>query len=524
MVAKSRRPNMVWVPTAHGEDECTRVEDHPPWDVVAAAPGLNPSHLDIPRSSIPSLVQPLPRRPNATPAPALEDMDDEETSFSVAVPADVPAYRAPAPPTRGYRAPHAAAEQAQRAAESAAAAEIAAMQTRRAAHAQRVTADHVQRAAAAPVQRAAAAHAHHSAAALTQHAASAAAHRSAAVHAQHAASAPAHHSAATQAQPSHVQQLFVPHMHAPLQRAAVVPTPLAMSPTPAAFYSYAEACAQPVDSTMPVAPLPFAELATNSFPRSIPRWSKIAMPIGGVAAIALFVSAFFATRDSRPELPHITSTSRAEAPAVVAAAAPAPAGLPADSHWKPRTVVPTVTAEAPRAEAKRAEIGLGPSRVKAPTPTPIVAAQSAPRERVAPIAAPPRTTVSRVTAQAPRADEDPVRAERAKPMRVVVAPRANGPGKAVVTSDTPSLVYIDGRPTGLRTPTTINLAPGPHKITLVAVSSKRAKTVDLDIRSGTSIPVHREFGGSPSSASGKGRQLNVDTSSALGNLRPRKAW
>ena len=64
----------------------------------------------------------------------------------------------------------------------------------------------------------------------------------------------------------------------------------------------------------------------------------------------------------------------------------------------------------------------------------------------------------------------------------------------------------------------MNLAPGPHKITLVAISSKRAKTVDLDIRSGTSMPVHREFGGSPASASGKSRQLKVDTSSALGVL------
>jgi hypothetical protein len=388
----------------HGEDECTRVEDHPPWDAVAASPGMNPSYLDIPHTAVPVLVQPLPRRPKATPAPEYlepDELDDDEET----------GYRQAAPP--------------------------------------------------APVQ-----------------------------------------AAPVYAQPSPAQALYVPYMHAPMQRAAVVPAPLAMSPAPSPpFYSYAEACAQPVDTTTPVAPLPFAELATNSFPRQIPRWSKIAMPIGGAVAIAIFVTAFF-TRDARPELPPISSVSRAETPTVVAAAAPAaPAELPADSHWKPRTVVPTTIAgAAPEIEVPAAAVT---------TP--------------APVAVPARTKPApqRVAVQAPRADEAPVRAEIAKPARRVVAPRANGPGKAVVTSNTPSLVYIDGRPTGLKTPTTINLAPGPHKITLVAISSKSAKTVDLDIRSGTSVPVHREFAGA---SSAKGRQLQVDTSSPLGGLRPKKAW
>jgi hypothetical protein len=82
-------------------------------------------------------------------------------------------------------------------------------------------------------------------------------------------------------------------------------------------------------------------------PRQIPRWSRIVMPIGGVVAVIAFAAAFFATRDHRPELPTIASVSRAE-PVAAAAAAPAPAVIPADSHWKPRAVAPTIAAEAPR--------------------------------------------------------------------------------------------------------------------------------------------------------------------------------
>jgi hypothetical protein len=126
--------------------------------------------------------------------------------------------------------------------------------------------------------------------------------------------------------------------------ASPAPMPAQQPVSPGQFYSYAS---QQLDSTVPVPPLPFAELATASVPRQIPRWSRIVMPIGGVVAVIAFAAAFFATRDHRPELPTIASVSRAE-PVAAAAAAPAPAVIPADSHWKPRAVAPTIAAEAPR--------------------------------------------------------------------------------------------------------------------------------------------------------------------------------
>ncbi|HVK88494.1 MAG TPA: PEGA domain-containing protein [Kofleriaceae bacterium] len=406
-----RRAPMLWAPTMHGDDECTRVEDHPPWDVVANAPSMNPSWMSLP---IPSLA----RRPSPAPAEALAEPA-----------APMPSLTAP-PRTRF-----------------------------------------------------------------------------------------------PQATPTHSLSMQPMPMQPPSQPLPRNPMPApqlhAQPVTPGHFYSYAESCAQHVDSTAPVAPLPFAELATHTFPRQIPRWSRIAMPIGGAVAIAVFVAAFFGgSRDS--QAPAITSHS--EAAVVVAAAAPAPAEIPADSHWQPRTVVPTMAAPTvepaavPTAEAVAAPaIATAVEAAEEVERAPVAVKQPAKRSSSS-----SRKPAPRIAAQAPRADDDPIAAEIAKPASVPAA-KAKGPGKAVVSSDTPSLVYIDGRATGLKTPTTINLAPGAHKITLISMSTRKAKTADVEIKSGVSVKVHRDLGASASSSS-KSRRVKVDASSPLGDLRPRKAW
>lgn len=407
---------MLWVPTMHGDDECTRVEDHPPWEVVANAPSMNPSRLSLP---IPSLAS--RPSPESRPSPAPTDALAEPPAAAIPSLATPPRTRFPQ---------------------------------------------------ATPM-----------------------------------------HASPMHALP--MQPLPMPMQSLPMHAQAV---------TPGRFYSYAETCAQHVDATAPVAPLPFADLATNTFPRQIPRWSRIAMPIGGAVAIALFIAAFFGSSDRKP--PAITS--HAEVPAtVVAAAAPASTEIPANSLWKPRPVVPTMAD--PAVEAAAVEV----ATVPAADPVVEAAAEAVVAEEieVAPAAvkrpskraSSSKKQAQRVATQAPRTVEDPVLAEIAKPATATTR-TAKGPGKAVVSSDTPSLVYIDGRATGLKTPTTINLAPGAHKITLISVSTRKAKTADVEIKSGVSIKVHRELGASRSASRSKGRRVKVDASSPLGDLRPGKAW
>jgi hypothetical protein len=57
----------------------------------------------------------------------------------------------------------------------------------------------------------------------------------------------------------------------------------------------------------------------------------------------------------------------------------------------------------------------------------------------------------------------------------------------------PTLIYVDGRSTNLMTPKTLNLTAGTHKITLLELKSRKAKTFDIEVASGTIAKLDKKF-------------------------------
>jgi hypothetical protein len=85
----------------------------------------------------------------------------------------------------------------------------------------------------------------------------------------------------------------------------------------------------------------------------------------------------------------------------------------------------------------------------------------------------------------------------AKPMRIgatTVAPgKGTGTGKLTVASTPATLIYVDGRNTGMMTPRTLALPEGSHTITLLSPKDRIAKTLSVDIAAGKSTSLSKTF-------------------------------
>ena len=85
----------------------------------------------------------------------------------------------------------------------------------------------------------------------------------------------------------------------------------------------------------------------------------------------------------------------------------------------------------------------------------------------------------------------------AKPMKIgaasVAAKGTGGAGKLTVASTPPTLIYVDGRNTGMMTPKTLSLPEGSHKITLLSPKDRIAKTISVEIESGKSSQLSKNF-------------------------------
>ena len=235
-------------------------------------------------------------------------------------------------------------------------------------------------------------------------------------------------------------------------------------------------------------------------------FARIAIPaIGGLVAI-IVVAGYVLSSGRGAQTP--TPPQPVAAPvAIIAepAATVTPIAEPQlpDPSWKPRENAPTIVAQPAVAAAQVVdethEIEMTP--MAAPKPKAKPSSRRAKRAQIAAIAkaiekrksvarksdAKPATQLAK---SAPR-ERDPILDEIEKPAKTAVA--ATGPGKLAITSSVPALIYIDGRSTNLMTPKTLNLAPGPHKVTLLELTSRKAKTSDIVVAAGKVATLDKTF-------------------------------
>ena len=98
------------------------------------------------------------------------------------------------------------------------------------------------------------------------------------------------------------------------------------------------------------------------------------------------------------------------------------------------------------------------------------------------VARTPRAVARPATSSRRAVAADPIAAALAEPTRSArTTPTGTGPARVTITSTPAALIYIDGRSTNLMTPRTLPLAAGTHKITLLELTSRKAKTQEIDV-------------------------------------------
>ncbi len=238
-----------------------------------------------------------------------------------------------------------------------------------------------------------------------------------------------------------------------------------------------------------------------------PSLGRYLLPMIGGAALLVFVAGYFLVRgdSTSPAAPVASAAAPVVAPVKTAPVVSeiVEPQLP-DPSWKHREAQPTIVAtseviSAPASVSADIEIEMAPMKA-APAKTKKSSARRAKRVAIvekapvkaAPIAAKPTKKPATVVAKSAKSDRDPILEEIEKPTKGAQA-KATGPGKLVISSSVPTLIYIDGRSTNLMTPKTMNLTAGTHKITLLELKSRKAKTVDIDITSGTISKLDKKF-------------------------------
>jgi hypothetical protein len=241
---------------------------------------------------------------------------------------------------------------------------------------------------------------------------------------------------------------------------------------------------------------------------------KLWIPFAALGVIAVVLAGYRLLRDDdrpapqEPEAAIVMTAEPAEPAPVLAEAAVAepvvaepPAadadGVPEDSLWQPTRPQPTIAPRVetdiePVAEVKpsarpnkdRSSSRRAAKRAAAKRAKQIALAELAPTKRAKPTKADPRET--KVVAIA-----------AAKPMKIgattVAAKGGGGAGKLTVASTPTTLIYVDGRNTGMMTPRTLSLPEGTHKITLLSPKDRIAKTISVEIEAGKSARLAKDF-------------------------------
>lgn len=328
--------------------------------------------------------------------------------------------------------------------------------------------------------------------------------------------------AATTVDPPHgwgaypVVQPTPPPLPPPPPQAAIRP-PRPDYPAPHQPPAYYQAPDPEHLDTMRVRELPFAP--ARSLGTEVLEWvAKLWMPFVALGVIALTLGVYRLVTD-KTEPPAITSE-----PAIVQTSAPAPEpvgsaepvaaddhGVPKDSLWQPTKAQPTL---APRVETVAAiesepAIEFEPAVARAPAARP--SSDRASSRRAAKRAAAKRSADKQRAKQVALAELAPTPAKAkiekpetrvvaiaaAKPMKIGAASAAStkgaGAGKLSVDSTPATLIYVDGRNTGMMTPKTLSLPEGSHKITLLSPKDRIAKTIAVEIEAGKSASLSRTF-------------------------------
>jgi len=206
--------------------------------------------------------------------------------------------------------------------------------------------------------------------------------------------------------------------------------------------------------------------------------------------------------------------------AAVAVVEPDPNAVPASSKWQPTvaqpTIAPTQETVAVAAAEPAAEPTIETSAPAVEEPKPVARTSKPKKDRsqsrrakraaakrekqVAMAEIAPTRTAKRPAAVAPAEPKETkvVTIAAAKPMKigattVASATGAASGGKLTVSSTPSTLIYVDGRNTGMMTPKTLSLPEGSHKITLLSPKDRIAKTISVDIAPGTSAKVSKDF-------------------------------
>lgn len=267
--------------------------------------------------------------------------------------------------------------------------------------------------------------------------------------------------------------------------------------------------------TMRVAALP----PSMPTPSLRPPLSRYLLPMIGGTALVVFVAGYFLVRGNSVEkapktAPVVAAAVAPTASAPIVTEIPVEKQLP-DLSWKPRDAQPTIVAKTGAATGAPAEQAIASAAADhaadeiemTPTVAPakkksssssarrakraqVAAVDRAKAKKVAPIAKPAKKSAA--IAKSAKTRRDPILEEIARPTKSAKA-KGTGPGKLVITSSVPTLIYVDGRSTNLMTPKTMNLTPGKHKITLLELKSRKAKTVDVEIASGTIAKLDKKF-------------------------------
>ncbi len=237
--------------------------------------------------------------------------------------------------------------------------------------------------------------------------------------------------------------------------------------------------------------------STGPTPSVRPSLGRYLLPFMGGTALLVFVVGYFALRGdtaATPTAPAAAPAAQIAAPVVSEIEEPiAESQLPAPT-WKNREAQPTIVAKA----APAVEIEMAPVVASRPAAKAKKASSSssrrAKRAEIAAIAKPAAKAIAKPakpTKAVAKSERDPILEEIVRSSKP--AAKATGPGKLVVSSSVPTLIYIDGRSTNLMTPKTLNLSPGKHKITLLELQSRKAKTVDIEIAAGAVAKLDKKF-------------------------------
>lgn len=222
---------------------------------------------------------------------------------------------------------------------------------------------------------------------------------------------------------------------------------------------------------------------------------KCVLPFAGLSVVLMFVGGALVHRGQgghKREVPVVMAVTPAPivTPITVSAAMVDESAPPAT--WKPNAVQPTI---APTVE---------PIVEPIVEPAPVAAEPVAEEIEMAPTKVGKRRSrtkkpaAERVVVARPSRSE--ARGRKADPIEVAIAEptkpakaKGTGPAKVTITSTPSALIYVDGRSTNQMTPKTLTLAPGVHKITLLELATRKAKTAELDVKAGEAAQIAKTF-------------------------------